>query len=305
MPLVPMKELLADAQSSGYALCYCEAWNLESGQAVLQAAEEVGSPTIIGFNGGSLVHPPRAAPESLAYYAGMAGLAIRQATVPVALLLNETDSLSQIRDAIEMGFNAVMLDEEHLDGDEYRELVKKVVLMAHARNVWVEAQVGRLPAGDESDGGKAWTADPTLARRFVEETRVDALSVAIGNVHILTTNKASLDLDLLKRIHAEVEVPLVLHGGTGIPIELAPEVIAQGVAKVNYGTVLKQAYLAAIRQMLKEYKEPMNPHPFLGWGGQQDIMVAGREAVKCKVKELLNVYGSAGRAALYWENNEF
>jgi fructose/tagatose bisphosphate aldolase len=93
-----------------------------------------------------------------------------------------------------------------------------------------------------------------------------------------------------------VEIPLVLHGGTGIPLELAPRCIQLGVAKVNFGTGLKQAYLAATRDNLAHYKEPMSPHPFLGMGGEHDILIAGREAVKTEVMKLLRAYGSAGKA---------
>jgi fructose/tagatose bisphosphate aldolase len=137
---------------------------------------------------------------------------------------------------------------------------------------------------------------PATARAFVEDTGIDALAVAVGNTHILTTGKAPMDLDRLEKIHNEVKVPLVLHGGSGIPLEFAQSCLRLGVAKVNFGTVLKQAYLAGIREKLANYREPMNPHPFLGMGGRDDVLVGGREAVKLKVKELLQAFGSAGKA---------
>jgi ketose-bisphosphate aldolase len=294
MPLVSMIQLLADARRGGYAVCYCESWNLESLQAVVEAAEEVQSPIIAGFNGGFLMHPARCRPENLAYYAGM-GLAVRQSAVPVAFLLNETDGLSQIEQAIDLGFNAVMVESARLGVDEYRQLVKKVVAMAHARNVSVEAQIGHLPDGWDGPRGNGQITDPDLARAFVEETGIDALSVSIGNVHVLTRGKACVNMGALRSIQACVKLPLVVHGGTGFPPECAGEVIELGVAKFNFGTVLKQAYLDAIRKKLADYEEPMNPHIFLGMGGEQDILVAGREAVKGKVKELIRRYGFAGR----------
>jgi ketose-bisphosphate aldolase len=294
MPLVSMIQLLADARRGGYAVCYCESWNLESLQAVVEAAEEVQSPIIAGFNGGFLMHPARCRPENLAYYAGM-GLAVRQSAVPVALLLNETDGLSQIEQAIDLGFNAVMVESARLGVDEYRQLVKKVVAMAHARNVSVEAQIGHLPDGWDGPRGNGQITDPDLARAFVEETGIDALSVSIGNVHVLTRGKACVNMGALRSIQARVKLPLVVHGGTGFPPEYAGKVIELGVAKFNFGTVLKQAYLDAIRKKLADYEEPMNPHIFLGMGGEQDILVAGREAVKGKIKELIRRYGFAGR----------
>ena len=146
MPLVSMVQLLADAWCGGYAVCYCESWNLESLQAVIEAAEELQSPVIVGFNGGFLMHPSRSKPENLAYYAGL-GTAVCDSSVPVALLLNETDNLPQLERAIELGFNAVMVESARLPLEEYRELVRKVVCLAHKRNVAVEAQIGQLPDG--------------------------------------------------------------------------------------------------------------------------------------------------------------
>src|SRR5436190_14854370 len=126
MPLMSMNQLLADAKSGGYALCYCESWNLESLQAVMEAAEELRSPVIAGFNGGFLMHPSRPKPERLAYYAGLA-TALRRSSEPVAFLLNETDDLAQIEEGIELGFNAVMVESARLGAKEYAQLVKKVV----------------------------------------------------------------------------------------------------------------------------------------------------------------------------------
>jgi fructose/tagatose bisphosphate aldolase len=100
----------------------------------------------------------------------------------------------------------------------------------------------------------------------------------------------------LARIRDAVDVPLVIHGGTGFPAEAVREAIALGVAKFNFGTNLKQVYLATLRKMLAPYAEPMNPHFFLGMGGREDIFVAAREAVKQKVKELIHTYGFAGGA---------
>jgi fructose/tagatose bisphosphate aldolase len=132
----------------------------------------------------------------------------------------------------------------------------------------------------------------------VEETEVDALGVAVGNVHILTTGNIPLNLQALAEIGKAVSVPLVLHGGTGIPLADAAHCVRLGVAKVNFGTGLKQAYLAALREKLARYREPMSPHPFIGMGGEDDILVAGREAVKLKCQELLRAYGSAGKAEM-------
>jgi len=266
---------------------------MESLQAVIEAAEELRSPIIAGFNGGFLMHAQRAKPASLAYYAGHV-LALYRTSAPVAFLLNETDSLSQIEEAIALGFNAVMLENNHLGQEEYTKLVKQVIGIVRPQGLSVEAQIGHLPDGSGHFGAEL--TDPETARAFVEETGVDALSVSVGNVHILTQGTATVDLRALERIREAVKIPLVLHGGTGIPLDMAQGCIRLGVAKVNFGTVLKQAYLEAAREKLEAYRAPMSPHPFLGMGGSQDIIVAGAEAVKMKTKTLLQAFGSVGKA---------
>jgi len=296
MPLESMTELLLDARRRNYAVCYCEAWNIESFEGVLEAAEETDSPVVAGFNGGFLMHPQRIEPENLALYAGV-GQSLKAASIPVAFLLNETDDLAQIRYGIELGFNAVMVEGDHLGASEYQQVVKEVVRMAHSRDVSVEAQVGRLPYVGDRGEFQGEITDPAVAKAFVEETEVDALGVSIGNVHVLTQGEASIDLKILERIHNLIEIPLVIHGGTGFPLQLAADAIRFGVAKFNFGTALKQAYLQAIDKGLKDYSPASDPHPYLGMGGSKDIMVAGREAVKKKVKELLAATGSAGKAA--------
>jgi ketose-bisphosphate aldolase len=296
MPLVAMKEMLAEASRGGYAVCYCESWNLESLQAVIEGAEELRSPVIAGFNGGFLMHPSRSKPENLAFYAGMAS-SVRNASVPVSLILNESGDFSQLASGIDLGFNAVMVESQHLGFEDYKALVKRVVAFGKDRGVFVEGQIGELPDGWNGVKGNGVITDPRVAKSFVDETQVQALSVSIGNVHILTTGKASVDFEALRRIREVVDVPLVVHGGTGFPAECAAEVIRLGVTKFNFGTTLKQAYLAAVREKMAAYHEPMNPHPFLGMGGPEDIMVAGREAVKKRVKELIMQYGYAGKPA--------
>ena len=194
---------------------------------------------------------------------------------------------------MDIGFNAVMVENEGMSLYEYRDLVCRVVKLAARRSVSVEAQVGELPSGQKS--GKGDITDPEIARTFVGDTGVDALGVSVGNVHILTNGEASIDLEALDSIHEAVALPLVLHGGTGLR-EHAGLAIQRGVAKFNFGTVLKQSFLAAMKERLADYAEPMNPHPFLGMGGPQDVMVAGRQAMAAKVKDILVCFRSAGKA---------
>jgi fructose/tagatose bisphosphate aldolase len=293
MAIVSMTDLLADARANEFAVCYCESWNLESLAAVAEAAEELAAPIITGFNGGFLGHPGRSKPENLAYYAGLR-LALARSTARAAFLLNETDDFSQIELGIRLGFNAVMVENEHLESGAYLGLVKKVVALAHPHGVAVEAAVGRL--GDGAGHVSAESTRPAEAQAFAESTGIDALGVSVGNVHILTEGEAPIELDRLDAIRERVKVPLVLHGGTGIPLDRIGDYVRRGVAKINFGTGLKQAYLDAICGKLAAYRYPMSPHPFLGMGGREDILVAGCEAVKQKVKGLIVSCGWPDRA---------
>ena len=223
-------------------------------------------------------------------------LALESASVPVALLLNESTTLEQIEEAIRLGFNAVMPENEGLSIEEYRCLVKEVVALAHPKDVWVEAQIGTLPAGHGAhNNSNGQMTEPRAAAAFVAETGVDALGVSIGNVHVMTSGKASPDLDALARIREVVDVPLVVHGGTSLTPASLRKMVGLGVAKINFGTVLKQAYLEAVRERLACYDAPSNPHRYLGMGGVEDIMTAGREVVQRKVEELMEICGSTGR----------
>ncbi len=294
MPISSLHDILRNAHNGSYGVPYCESWNLESAQAVVAAAERVRSPAIVGFNGGFLQHPWRHQPEKLAWYAGMR-MALESAKVPAALLLNESTTLGQIAEAIQLGFNAVMPENEGRAPDEYEGVVKETVALAHPQGVWVEAQIGTLPAGNDNHHANGERTDPRRAAAFVAATGIDALGVSIGNVHVMTKGKASPDLDALQRIREMVAVPLVVHGGTSLSPESLRKMVGLGVAKINFGTVLKQAYLKAVRERLSCYSPPSDPHRYLGMGGEEDIMTAGRAAVQSKIEEIMQICGSAGR----------
>jgi fructose/tagatose bisphosphate aldolase len=179
--------------------------------------------------------------------------------------------------------------------NQYTAWVASVVRLAHERGVGVEAEVGQFPNGTSggSDGGRGLT-DPETAERFVQATGVDLLAISVGNVHVMIQGEQGLDLDRLDAIRHRVPVPLVLHGGSGIAAAALEAAIGLGVAKVNYGTYLKQRYLRAVRDALAA-DEP-NPHDLLGMGGRADVMVAGRLAVRDAVLERIGRLGCCGKA---------
>jgi ketose-bisphosphate aldolase len=290
MPLEPVTDMMARAQLGGYAVGYFESWNLESLQGVIDAAEQTRSPVIIGFNGEFLSHPGREAVEQLALYGALGLAAAESATVPCGLIFNECADDGWVEQAIAAGFNLVMPADPEAPLTEYVRRVARLVRIAHGRGVAVEAEVGELP----SAGDAGLVTDPEAAAEFVSETGVDLLAVSVGNIHIKLQGQSGLDLDRLVRIRERVEIPLVLHGGTGIDPDSLRGAIGLGVAKVNYGTTLKQHYLEAVRAAL-DTAEP-NPHILLGIGGEADVMVAGRRAVRDAVLGRIETLGCCGRS---------
>ncbi len=293
MPLESVGAMMSRARAGGYAVGYFESWNLESLQGVIDAAERARSPVILGFNGEFLSREGRRAEERLAWYASLGRAAAESAAVPCALLFNECPRLDWVRSAVGAGFNFVMPISDAPPADATRQIAK-IVREAHARGVAVEGEIGTLPCGAEGDvkpGGEP--TEPGDAADFVESTGVDLLAVSVGNVHIRVRGQGGLDLDRLEAIRERVDVPLVLHGGTGIEPSSLRAAIACGVTKVNYGTVLKQHYLRAVRAALG--RELTDPHRLLGLGGDDDVMVAGRLAVREAVLGLIGDLGSEGR----------
>ena len=191
----------------------------------------------------------RATPERLEIYAALGRAAAGSSSVPCALIFNECPRDDRVIEAIEAGFNLVMLADPEAPLENYISRVAAITRLAHARRVAVEAELGELPYGSVGENGAprgGHTTDPVAAAEFVTVTEVDLLAVSVGNVHVRTSGEGGLDLRLLEQIHRRVPVPLVLHGGTGIAPESLREAIGLGVAKVNFGTYLKQRYLKAV-----------------------------------------------------------
>ena len=294
MPLEPIGKLLQSARAGGYALGYFESWNLESLQGVIEAAESVRAPIIIGFNGEFLSRPERRAVERLSWYAALGLAAAQSAQVPCGFIFNECPNDEWVRAAATAGFNLVMPADPAASYEDYERRVKAITAHAHKHGAAVEAEIGILPCGASGTVGvDGDMTDPELAARFVAATGVDLLAVSVGNVHIKLAGRQDLDLDRLEQIHRRVAIPLVLHGGTGIATDSLRAAIARGVAKVNYGTYLKQRTLAAVRKALKN--DIANPHELLGLGGDHDVMVVGRHAVRDAVLERIETLGCCGR----------
>jgi ketose-bisphosphate aldolase len=315
MPLEPIYELTGHASKNGYAIGYFESWNLESLQGVIDAAEQTRSPVIIGFNGQFLSDPGRQVEERLSWYGALGNAAAQSASVPCGFILNECAENQWVLRAVTAGFNLVMPVDSKASSEDFRQRVKDIVDYAHAYGVAVEAEIDELPFGSDGiaigaaspgigvESGRRGSAvqlhsssrtDPLRAAAFVDATDVDLLAVSVGNVHISLNGRNGLDLDRLVEIRNAVDVPLVLHGGTGISDHSLRKAVKLGVAKVNFGTYLKQRYLAAVRNALGN--DQANPHFLMGSGGRDDVMVEGRRAVRDAVLERIHLLGCCGKA---------
>jgi ketose-bisphosphate aldolase len=297
-----MKKLLRHAEEHKYAVGYFEAFNMDCMLAVLTAAEQSNSPVIIGFGGQFIGSKKRTVKENIYHYGALAAEAAKRSPVPCAVILNEADEIDMVYQGINAGFNAVMYQKPGEDVEDTIRITREICRIAHYLDVDVESEVGELPCADittdtQSDGSNT---DVEKALRFVKETGIDALAVAIGNVHLLEGKTASLDFELLKKLHATIPVPLVLHGGTGVSAVEMKKAIKLGITKVNVGTVLKREYINAIKDYYESNNpETMDPHYIIGWGGSEDMIAIGRSAISNKVAEFIDMFNSAGKATLF------
>ena len=299
MPLVSFNELMAGAERGGYAVGYFESWNLESLMAVADAADATRSPVLLGFSGIFLTHPGRVVAEPLAGYAALGLEVCRGLSVPAALIFNESPDLDAVLAAVNLGFSLVMFSDDDLDLAMQTERVRQVVLDAHAAGVAAEGEAAALPGvgGELTEfAGDARLTDVAMACSFVESTGVDALAVNVGQMHLHGRQEVRLDLARLAELHEALPVPLVLHGATSVRREDLAAAIACGVRKINVGSVLKQAYLGALREACAALPEQYNPYEVIGSGLPADVLVAGRLALQRSVEGLMHLFGSAGKA---------
>lgn len=293
MPLISFKQMLDAALKGKYAVGYFEAWNEDSIEAILAAGEETDSPIIIGF-GSMTLNQEWFAEWGLECFSAIGKVAVAKSKVPVCFILNEVRTVEQCLRGIELGFNVVMLDSSDLSFEENIKITRELVRAAHAKNVAVEAELGHLPESGKDDEGVL--TDPYEAEKFIRETKVDALAVSVGNVHLLTGDEAEIDLALLKNIREKTNVPLVIHGGSGFPSSLVKKCIELGVAKFNVGTIIKKEYYLAIKSSVEEQTGKIDAQKIVGSREKTDFTFEAKSRVKQKVKEMLALYGSDGKS---------
>jgi fructose-bisphosphate aldolase class II len=288
---------LNNAIKGNYAVGYFESWDSYSFEAILEAAEEEKSPIIMGF-GATMLEDNWLDKNGIEFLAASGRALIKDAKVPVAFLLNETHTLEQAIRGVEAGFNTVMIDSHRWEVDKAKREVKALVDIAHKNNVEVEAEFGSLPdyLGGEIVDAKSYMTDPAEAKKFVEETGIDCLAVAIGNVHLLTKGSANIDIQRLKDIRSQVSLPIAIHGGTGFPDNQIKEAIANGVAKFNVGTRLKTDYLKSVKEYVTSLDDNCFVHDIVGSHKKSDFLEVGKDSIKANARKFIKLYGSGGMA---------
>ncbi|MBN8208643.1 class II fructose-1,6-bisphosphate aldolase [Bacillus sp. NTK071] len=287
MPLVSMKEMLEKGKAEGYAVGQFNLNNLEFTQAILQAAQEEQSPVILGVS------------EGAARYMGGFKTIVKlvealmeeyKVTVPVAIHLDHGSSFDKCMQAINAGFTSVMIDGSHYPLDENIALTSKVVEAAHAVGVSVEAELGRI-GGQEDDlvveDADAAYAIPEECERLINETGVDCFAPALGSVHGPYKGEPNLGFDRMETISKMTGVPLVLHGGTGIPTADVKKAIKFGHAKINVNTESQISSARAVRSVLEEKPDLYDPRKYMG---------PARDAIKETVIGKMREFGSSNKA---------
>src|SRR6476620_666581 len=269
MPLVSMTEMLKKAKAEHYAVGQFNLNNLEFTQAILLAAEEEKSPVILGVS------------EGAGRYMGGFKTVVKMVeglmedynvTVPVAIHLDHGSRFDKCKDAIDAGFTSVMIDASHHSFEENIEITAKVVDYAHRKGVSVEAELGTVGGQEEdvvADG--VIYAKPKECEELVKRTGIDCLAPALGSVHGPYKGEPNLGFKEMEEICKTIELPLVLHGGTGIPTDQIKKSISLGTAKINVNTENQIAFTKVVREVLNNDPDVYDPRKYMG---------PGREVIK-------------------------
>lgn len=281
MPLTTTVSMLRKAQEQGFAVGAFNVENMEMAQAIISAAEELGAPVIL-----------QTTPSTVRYagtgmYAAMVAALAQEATVPVAMHLDHGDSFALCAQALRSGYTSVMIDGSKLPLEENIALTYKVSEMCAAVGVPVEGEIGRVGGKEddlESDGG--YTI-PEEAVRFEKESGLFSMAVGVGTAHGFYKEKPQLNKELITTLRGMLQVPMVLHGASGLSDEDVKDCIRRGICKVNFATELRAAYTEGVKAVLAENPKTFDPKAY----GKE-----ARQRVKSLVMERMLVCGCDGKA---------
>ncbi|HHX45642.1 MAG TPA: class II fructose-bisphosphate aldolase [Chloroflexi bacterium] len=282
MPLVSIRDELARAQAGHYGIPCFDVFDMVATEGTFLAIEDQRAPTIIAIYAGFIDRP------GADVFANAIRTMASQATVPVSLILDHGASYEQCIKALTYGFTDVMFDGSQLPVEENIAITSMVVRAAHAVGASVEAELGHVGRGSDYEafgGQRQGFTDPALAERFVAETGVDSLAVAIGTAHGVYKGTPCLDLDLLAEIRRRVDVPLVMHGGSGLSEEQFKAAIEAGITKINVATDLM---LTAGAKMIETAKA--DDASYFG------ILDAARQSYRQRTAYYMDLFGATGKA---------
>lgn len=284
MPLVPVKDLLEKAEQGGYAVGAFNCNNMEIIQAIVEAAEKEEAPVIVQASQGAIKY------AGLEYITALVRVAAENTFVPIGLHLDHGTSFEQTIQCIRQGFTSVMIDGSKLPLAENIALTNRILAVARAVGVSVEAEIGKIGGTEDDITVNEWEAsmtDPMEAKEFVDATGVDALAIAIGTAHGQYKGTPKLDFARLKKVRELVSVPIVLHGSSGVPDEAIAEAIKLGVRKVNIDTNLREAFVAGVREVLEHKPKEIDPRKILG---------PAKQKMSGVIREKIRLFGSSGKA---------
>lgn len=283
MTIISSNNMLKKAQTEHYAVPAFNIHNLETMQVVVETATELQSPVILAGTPGTYSY---AETENIL---AIANALSKKHNIPLAVHLDHHEEYNDITSKINAGVRSVMIDGSHFPYEENIAIVKQVVEYAHRYDVSVEAELGRL-GGIEDDlivnDKDALYTNPKQALDFIEKTGIDSLAIAIGTAHGLYKSEPKLDFDRLSEIRSMVDIPLVLHGASGVPEKDVRECIKRGICKVNVATELKIAFSDALKQYFIEHPDANDPRHY---------MKPAKAAMKDIVKKIITTCGCAGK----------
>ncbi len=287
MSYISGKKIIQNAWENGYAIGAFSAHNAESIRAILRAAEEEQSPIMIQI-GQKVIQTIGLQPMK-----DMVDTFMRDITVPVCIHLDHSRSYEQTMEAARAGFHSLMFDGSHLPFEENVRVTKSVADVAHALDVGMEGEIGKIGGTEDDitvDEKDAMLTTAEEALEFATKTTVDYLAVSIGTAHGVYKSEPKLAFERLAEIREAVGKPLVLHGGSGVPDDQLREAIRMGVSKVNVDTELRQAFTAGVQEVFAKNPEEFALAVSLG---------RGEEVMKQKVIEKIRVFGSNDKAELF------
>jgi fructose-bisphosphate aldolase, class II len=274
MTLARLDEVLAGAAAGGRGVGAFNVIQLEHAEALVDAAERTGLPVVLQISENAVRYHGSLAPIALA-----TRTIAERATVPCVLHLDHAVSELLVDEAVALGFTSVMYDGSRLGDEANRHATRAVVQRCHAAGVSVEAELGEI-GGKDGVHAPGIRTDPDAAAQFVADCAVDALAVAVGSSHAMTSRTAELDMELIAAIHQRVPVPLVLHGASGVPDADLVAAVHAGMTKVNIATHLNNAFTTALRRHLAEDPDVVDTRRYLG---------TARDAVTAEAARLLSL----------------